>query len=158
MRSADHRAFTLVEVLVVVVVLGILAAIVIVLVKPSGEDTRKSSLFTQLKIIRSSLQRYHLHHNSVYPTLAQLQANWDVITQKTLTDGTVDTNGEHGPYLKTPPINSFELSSTVEAVGGAGPAVGWIYDAISGNITGVVELGRAQDAELDTSPTDVTTY
>lgn len=66
-----------------------------------------------------------------------------------------DVRGPLGPYLKRPPINSFEISSAVQPVG---TGVGWIYDATSGNFTDTVELSRAQGVKFNTLPFDITTY
>ena len=98
-----------------------------------------------------------MRHEGKYPTLAQLQADWSVMTNRTRADGTIDNvAGMYGPYLKNPPLNSFEMSHTVAAIGGEGAGVGWIYNETSAAVTAVVVLAAAQNARLDTDPNVVT--
>jgi general secretion pathway protein G len=153
-RIHRSKGFTLVEILIVVVILGILAAIVIPQFTNASESAKSSSLVSQLQTIRSQLELYQVQHNGSYPTLAQLQASWGVLTSKTDVDGTINTAGAYGPYLQQPPRNSIENSSTVAAAAAAG--VGWVYDASTGSIK--ANLAAAKATALGTSATDVATY
>ena len=149
-----QSGFTLVEILIVVVILGILAAIVIPQFTNASESAKSSSLTSQLQTIRSQLELYQVQHNGSYPTLAQLQASWGVMTSKTDVDGTINTAGAYGPYLQQPPKNPIENSSTVAAAGAAG--VGWVYDAATGGIKACMSSAKATALGLPT--TDVATY
>lgn len=131
-RTNRQAGFTLVEILIVVVILGILAAIVIPQFTNASENAKGSSLYTQLQTIRSQLELYQVQHNGDYPTLAQL---WGNMTAKTEVDGTVDAAGEFGPYLQQDPVNPFTSSSVAAATEVAGN--GWIYVAASGTISAV---------------------
>src|SRR5262249_3312377 len=82
------RGFTLVEILIVVVILGILAAIVIPQFTSASESAKGSNLLSQLQTIRSQLELYQVQHNGSYPTLAQLGTTWDVMVNKTDVTGT----------------------------------------------------------------------
>src|ERR1700710_973951 len=62
------RGFTLVEILIVVIILGILAAIVIPQFTNASQDARKSSLVSQLQTLRSQVSLYALQHQDQYPT------------------------------------------------------------------------------------------
>lgn len=146
--------FTLVEILIVVVILGILAAIVIPQFTNASESARGSSLVSQLSTIRSQLELYQVQHNGDYPTLAQLQAGWGVMVSKTLVDGTINAAGDFGPYLQQPPVNPFEQSSTLAAAAAAG--VGWVYDETTGAILAVCTAAKA--ADLGLTANDVDTY
>ena len=64
-----RSAFTLVELLIVVVILGILAAVVVPQFSDASTDARVSSLTTNLQTIRGQLELYKLQHNGNYPTL-----------------------------------------------------------------------------------------
>jgi len=151
-RNRSHQGFTLVEILIVVVILGILAAIVIPQFTNASETARASSVVTQLQSIRSQLELYQVQHNGEYPTLAQMQNgadDWGVLINRTNlageiggTDATAATH-PFGPYLKKAPVNPFINSSTVAAAAAAG--VGWTYDATNGEVKAVVP------ATLDTA-------
>jgi general secretion pathway protein G len=147
------QGFTLVEILIVVVILGILAAIVIPQFTSASETAKASSLQSQLQTIRSQLELYQVQHNGDYPTLAQL---WDNLTLTT--DITGDTTGtDYGPYLQKAPGNPFEDSSTVDVVANAAAGVGWVYDASTGAIKAVMAAQKAADTNMDTT-NDVVTY
>src|SRR5215212_9742446 len=90
-RRTAKRGFTLVEILIVVIILGILAAIVIPQFTNASQDARKSSLVSQLQTIRSQLELYKLQHRDTYPTSTGLAAgtwDWSKMTTKTNDDGT----------------------------------------------------------------------
>ncbi len=73
-RSGRRSGFTLVEVLVVVVILGLLAALVAPRVVGQGEDAKRTAAAVQIREIEQALEMYRLD-NSLYPTTAQgLQA------------------------------------------------------------------------------------
>src|ERR1043166_3369897 len=112
-RTTVKGGFTLVEILIVVIILGILAAIVIPQFTNASQDARKSSLTSQLQTIRSQVELYKLQHLDKTPTglstagdIADTVA-WAEMTVKTDADQTVNVNGAFGPYLQAAPINSL---------------------------------------------------
>lgn len=144
---SNRKGFTLVEILIVVIILGILAAIVIPQFTNASEDARKSSLSSQLQTLRSQVELYKLQHRDLYPTTdgtadaTKWDATaWDRMTKKTLEDGTVDAAGTLGPYLQQIPVNSLTNSSTFAATAATG--VGFTLDA-QGKIGGVNKDGTA---------------
>src|SRR5258707_10798993 len=102
---AGRGGFTLVEILIVVIILGILAAIVIPQFTNASTDARKASLVSQLQTLRSQIQLFKLQHNDVLPDLVANQ--WNQMMSKTNLLGNVDTTatGLFGPYLESQPIN-----------------------------------------------------
>ena len=68
-RSAEH-GFTLVELMVVIVILGLLATIVAINVIPSGEKAKVTKAKTDIAMIEGALDTYKLS-NDVYPTTSQ---------------------------------------------------------------------------------------
>lgn len=132
--SRRTQAFTLVEILIVVVILGILAAIVIPQFTNASESAKASSLVSQLQTIRSQLELYQVQHNGQYPRLAEL---WDNLTNKTnlpadpvANSGDIAADGKFGPYLQQAPMNSFAEDDTVAADNSGG----WQYDETTGSI------------------------
>ncbi len=61
------RAFTLVEILIVVVLLGVLAAIVVPAIGNCGSSARASSMATNLNMLRRFVLVYTSHHLEVAP-------------------------------------------------------------------------------------------
>ena len=59
--------FTLVEILIVVVILGILAAIVIPQFTSASTEAKESSLVSNLQTIRSQIELYKIQHNDILP-------------------------------------------------------------------------------------------
>src|ERR1051326_3892896 len=78
--SSYRRAFTLVEILLVVIVLGILASIVIPLFASAPGDARRGALCDQLHTLRAQIQLYTLQHGDVRPDLG---ASWDDLINQT---------------------------------------------------------------------------
>jgi general secretion pathway protein G len=70
-RSTRNRAFTLIEILIVVVILGILAAIVIPQFSDASTEASESSVRSQLQTVRSQLELWKVKHNDLYPTDAE---------------------------------------------------------------------------------------
>jgi len=106
--------FTLVEILIVVVILGILAAVVIPQFTDASTDAKLSSLKSNLQTIRSQLQLYKINNNDTWPTVAGFTA------------AMVPT------YLQKIPNNPFSGGNTVDADGTAGD---WMFNATTGAFT-----------------------
>ena len=123
------KAFTLVEVLIVVIVLGILAAIVVPQFSNATTDSNLTALKTNLQTIRGQIQLYKVQHNDVWPTEAtfatQMTGNSDV-------SGSTGTGASYpyGPYLQTIPSNPYTNTNTVGST--AAGTTAWYYDAATG--------------------------
>jgi len=129
--------FTLVEILIVVIILGILAAIVIPQFTNASTNARASSVTSQLQTLRSQVQLFKLQHNDTLPTLiGNSPACWNQLLSKTNIGGTVDTSaaGIYGPYLETVPKNPLNNNASVTAVGSQTATTGWTFDTSTGNI------------------------
>lgn len=134
-RSNQRRsrsAFTLVEILIVVIILGILAAIVIPQFSNAAVTSRKNSLLGQMKTIRSQIELFKVQHNDILPDLVTNQ--WAQFQSTTNLTGAVDATatGIFGPYMVRVPQNPLNTNSTVAASAGAG--VGWVYTLASGRL------------------------
>ena len=142
-----RRGFTLVEILIVVIILGILAAIVIPQFTNASNDARKSSLTSQLQTLRSQIQLYALQHLDQYPPLlvAGGATAWDNMTVKTNADHTTTGTPQFGPYLQAAPANQLNGSVAVGVVSGATDFgtggvpntegnVGWVFNSTTGKL------------------------
>jgi general secretion pathway protein G len=145
-RRMNRKGFTLVEILIVVIILGILAAIVIPQFTNASQDARRSSLGAQLQTLRSQIEMYKLQHEDGLPDLI---SSWEQLTKKTDIEGNVgNTEGVHifGPYIQSPMTNPLNRLSTIvqsTTTDGSVPhhedgTVGFIYDYNGGDGTGKV--------------------
>lgn len=112
-----RKAFTLVELLIVVIILGILAAVVIPQFSDASDDARLSSLTTNLQTIRGQVELYKIQQGG-YPPAASF------------TTLMTTTAGGFGPYLQAIPNNPYTSTNTVGA--GAVGSSAWYYDATTG--------------------------
>src|SRR5881227_1863099 len=106
MYRRTRSGFTLVEILIVVIILGILAAIVIPQFTNASTDARKSSMLSQLHTLRSQIKLFKLQHNDILPDLAGA-GQWNQVLSKTNLAGAVDTTATrlYGPFLESVPRN-----------------------------------------------------
>ena len=128
--GGNKSAFTLVEILIVVVILGILAAIIVPQFTNAAEESKLSNLTSNLQSIRAQLELYKMHHNEAYPTNLNTQ-----LVGKTDPDGTLNASGAYGPYLHIFPANPFVDDSAEAVKTGGGAGEGWSYDSATGTIT-----------------------
>ncbi len=130
--------FTLVEILIVVVILGILAAIVIPQFTDASTDAKVSSMKSDLQTARSQIELYKIQHNDVLPGQGTGGATFvQSMTGYTDVDGTVKAApgaGVYGPYLQKIPTNPWNGFDTVREGGAAAPAntEGWRFDTTTG--------------------------
>src|SRR5881394_2396203 len=141
--------FTLVEILIVVIILGILAAIVIPQFTNASQDARESALLSQLQTLRSQIELYKLQHKDKLPNLV---TNWDPMITKTDIDGVLSVNpNDFGPYMQSAPTNPINTLSNVtngnSALGSAAADCGFIYDYNAGAGTGRI-WGTGTDKRL----------
>jgi prepilin-type N-terminal cleavage/methylation domain-containing protein len=164
MRNA--KGFTLVEILIVVVLLGVLAAIVIPAVANCSTSARETTLAANLNLLRRFVMVYTSQHKEVAP--GYLDGNTSAAATDAAfrnqallssnTQGQTAARGTSGytwgPYLSKMPANPFNGLDTVEmlGVGEAFPATadgshGWICQPQSGEIrpdnTGSDLFGKA---------------
>lgn len=132
----NPRGFTLVEILIVVIILGILAAIVIPQFTNASNDARNSSVQSTLQTIRSQIELFKIQHGDTPPTIAALGLNaatppspWALmLCASTSVDTTVTagTNSGLGPYLQQAPVNPISKLSKVTSTATDATA-GWYY-------------------------------
>ncbi|NQT00652.1 MAG: prepilin-type N-terminal cleavage/methylation domain-containing protein [Planctomycetes bacterium] len=128
--KAKRRGFTLVEILIVVVILGILAAIVIPQFTEASTEAKLSALCTDLQTLRSQIELYKIQHNDFPPDFATFTAQ---MTGQTDITGAVGT--DYGPYVQKIATNQFNDKSNLDDSGTIGDNIGgWEYDEITGAI------------------------
>lgn len=106
MRTRRVSGFTLVEILIVVVILGILAAIVIPQFTSASQEAIRGALQSQLQTISSQIELYRVQNAGQLPDLdanpvgvGTVENGWGVMVA--------------GEFLKEQPFNGFTNSSTL---------------------------------------------
>ena len=131
----NRSAFTLVEILIVVIILGILAAIVIPQFTNASEDAKASSVSSIVQTVQGQLELFKVQHLEAYPGdnagSFSSATFWTQLT--TQTDEAGAAGGTLGPYLKDTPVNPVAGGSTVLDAAVADPdADGWYFDYTGG--------------------------
>jgi len=123
-----RRGFTLIEVLIVIVVIAILAAIVVPRLLGAGREARETSLRAHLQELRNAIGLFQAQCGDYPYNLADIMA-----TTAPASGGTgvqINTADFNGPYLTTP---NGELPNNPTTGGNAIPA-DWTYDNQTGAI------------------------
>jgi len=158
-----RRAFTLVEILIVVVILGILAAMVVPKLSNASAVAREATLKDDCRFLRTQIIVYTTQHHDVAPgylngNTAATPTTDDFIAQLTLfTDDvghTSTTNAapyQYGPYLTRMPDNPLNALVTIKIDTGTAAltpdgTTGWLYQPATGtiipNLVGVDSGGK----------------
>lgn len=124
------RGLTLIEVLIVLIVLALLAAIVTPQFTRADTDGRLSVLKANLLEVRAQIRLYRTQHGDRYPDLDPFVQQ---LTACSTPDGSPGAgDGQHGlgPYLRAIPPNPYTGGATV----GNGPigTSDWHYDPATG--------------------------
>ena len=153
--SNSAKAFTLIEIMVVVVLLGILAAIVVPQLSGASDQARQVAFRNDIRLVRTQIELYKLQHNGMYPGYA-IQGDgslteWSGERFVLQLVGTTDPEGNLGgtgcgPYLERFPTNSYasdpdDAASVKEGLPD-GDDTGWVFDPAANGF-------HANDADID---------
>ena len=135
MRARRNRAFTLVEILIVVVILGILAAVVIPQFVNASDEAQVGNVETQLRTLRTQIQLFRAQSDTnAFPELEEGEDDGETAWAAMIDE----------QLLQSPPINprtnSAEITFT-DDTGSAGidtamadTTVGWYFNVTTGEI------------------------
>lgn len=132
-RGRTGLGFTLVELLVVIVVLAVLAAIVLPKFMNSTRRSKESALRSDLKLLRNAVGLFQAD-TGLYPkTLSDLSATSAPAQglDSSGTEAAVTAGDWHGPYLQEIPKDPVSGSDFTYAV--TSPNVGKVSSSATGN-------------------------
>ena len=144
-NKSKRSAFTLIEVLIVVVIMAVLAATIIPQFASSTEDAKASAVKFNLHTLRQQIEMYKLQHSATVPALtAGTLPGMVYATDVTgANNGTTTSDATHpfGPYVQggALPPNPYDGKNTVSQTAVFPPtattaAGGWLYEPTSGQI------------------------
>jgi general secretion pathway protein G len=101
-RRINQDGFTLIEIMVVILILGLLATIVVQSLRGAANKAKRTKAMADIAELKTALDRYYLD-NGYYPTTDQgLQA---LVTPPT--SGRVPANYETGGYIEKLPSDPW---------------------------------------------------
>jgi len=110
-RYSSNGGFTLIEIMLVTVIIGILAGMVVVVFAGQATDARVRTALGDIKLYESALDMYALDHNDKYPASLDALASGE---KKYVRDLNKDPWGNPYNYVK-PGVRhprSYDLSSS----------------------------------------------
>jgi prepilin-type N-terminal cleavage/methylation domain-containing protein len=133
------QAFTLVEVLMVVIIMAVLAAVILPQFASTTTTARESALTLNLGVMRAQLELYKYDHDWTPPSAANYANQMSEYTDVNGNAVTIaDKSHHYGPYIQSVPANPFNGSSAVTGCSGTPTAevagFGWQYDQTTGRI------------------------
>ena len=105
-RAVNHRrrAFSLIELVIVIIIMGVISAIAIPRMMRGAEGADITGLQADLAVLRNAVEMYRYEHQA-FPALVTFETQLTTVTQG---DGSAWATGpKYGPYLiKMPPLKT----------------------------------------------------
>jgi len=135
-QNRRPSAFTLIELLIVVTILGILAAIIVPQFRTMSGDASAAALKTDLQRLRDAIERYTADHGA-RPASGSIETQLTMFTDRDgATSSAKDATFTYGPYLVSMPklpvgaqVGKTAVTDTPETAG-----FGWCYYEDDGRI------------------------
>lgn len=114
-----RSGFSLIELVIVIVIIGTIAAIAIPRMSAAGDRAKAHALAATVRHTQTALDLYKEEHDGVSAahtpsgTVVSNIALMNRLLQKTDIDGVLYVNGAFGPYLQKAPINPFATSTEI---------------------------------------------
>jgi general secretion pathway protein G len=135
--KTNNKGFTLVELLIVIVILGILSAIVIARFAGATKESKEASLKGDLRTLRSSLEIYKSYSQaSIYPLILDdlwKGTNPDVLSKTFIDKVPIDPfYKKRTTYSASVAFSSSDLATDRDGkINGGG---GWAYNSQTGSV------------------------
>ncbi len=123
-KIRQTKGFSLLELVIVIVIMGIIAAIAIPRMSRASKSAGESAAESNLSLLQNAIEQYAAEHDGTYPTVADFEKQ---LTIKI---------GDYGPYLRDiPEMTTGANKGATKIAAKAGDGVAWIYDEDTGEIT-----------------------
>jgi general secretion pathway protein G len=134
-RNGTRKAFSLIELVIVIIIMGVISAIAIPRMVRGAEGADVTGLQADLAVLRGAIEMYKYEH-SAFPTVLNFEAQLADETDAAGGPGT-----DYGPYVvKIPTLKTgVKKGETGVAAAGDPPAfidspAGWLYNETTGEI------------------------
>jgi len=143
-----HGAFTMMDTLILVSLMGVVTAASSPLLESADESAKAAVLQKNLRVLRQQIELYKLDHGDQMPLL--FKGEFPQLTSATNAEGVPGPRGDqfpYGPYLPGGlPTNPYTGSSVVEPTETFPPietkgTAGWLYHQPSGRVAAVLPNG-----------------
>ena len=170
----QRKGFSLVELVIVVVILGIIAAIAIPRISSGSKNAGESALRANLATLRNSIDWYYGEHYATFPGVkaaggangeaGTVEALVSQLTMYSKADGTVSADKDpafpYGPYIRGEfpnlPVGTNAGESTVTVLDQITPLAstpadgkGWVYNLATGQIIANASETSAEGTTYD---------
>ncbi len=137
-RAGYSEGFTLIEIMVVILILGLLATIVVQSLRGATDKAKRTKAEADISEIKTALDRYYLDNGS-YPTTDQgLQA-----LVSAPSSGNIPTNYEQGGYIEQVPADPWGHPYFYQSDGNSYVLKSFGADGVEG--------GEGKNADIDGS-------
>ena len=103
-KKKDNKAFTLVELIIVIVIIGILVAVAMANMGKNTDDSKIARAKSDIRLVAGALDRYYADTGD-----SSLKDNLDNFCSEKLTKQVDSISGDKvGPYLKTCPASPWD--------------------------------------------------
>ncbi len=126
-QHTTRRAFTLVEILIVVVILGVLAAIVVASMGRSTEEAAIGTTLHELHKLQRAVEVYQARHENLLPSVEAGEGTWGELVGR--------------EYLKEAPLNPYVGGDNAKVIAISDTpdseyqtTHGWVYSATTGEV------------------------
>lgn len=137
-RRGLEKGFTLIEIMVVILILGLLATIVVQSLRGATDKAKRTKAEADIAELKTALDRYYLDSGN-YPTTDQgLQA-----LVQAPTDGPIPSDYEQGGYIERLPVDPWGHPYVYQSDGNSYTLKSYGADGKPG--------GTGKDADIDGS-------
>jgi len=175
-NRSSRRGFSLVELVIVVVILGIIAAIAIPRISSSSQAAGTSALRANLQTVRNAIDWYYTEHGNTFPGVkaaggpygaaGSANAFINQLTMYSKSDGTVSADKDPafplGPYIRgtfprvpvgsnigTPTVTVLAVTTPLTGLGDETEGTGWKYSTATGLIVANTSETAANGTAFD---------